>query len=170
MEHTLSPLDASVRPWRTATIVASAIAVVELLVIVVAGFALIGGSLGREARKAGVARAIAPDPANEAPKVNAAVEPRLPRTETSVIVLNGNGRTGAAAAAAERVRARGYIVGSVGNAPRSDYGRTVVMYRRPYKAEAIRLARDLRVKAVGPLDGLRPRDLLGAHVALVVSN
>jgi LytR cell envelope-related transcriptional attenuator len=169
VEHSLPPLEASVRPWRTATIVVATIAALELAVIVVGGFALVGDSLSRHARAAVLAR-VPPDPANEAPRVTAALKPELPRAETSVVVLNGNGRTGAAAAAAERVRTRGYLVGGVGNAPRSDYGRTVVMYRRAYRAEAIRLARDLHVKAVGPLDGLRPRDLLGAHVALVIGS
>ena len=170
MEHSLAPLEASVRPWRTATLVASAVAAVELIVILVAGVALLGKPLSREARDAAVARALAPKLPNEAPKVGAAATPKLARGETSVIVLNGNGRTGAAAMAAETVRARGYLVGTVGNAPRSDYGRSIVMYRRPYKAEAIRLARDLRVKRVGPLDGLRTRDLMGAHVAYIVGN
>ena len=42
------------------------------------------------------------------------------------------------------------------------------MYRKGYQAEGARLAKDLHVKIVGPLDGLRPADMLGAHVALVV--
>ena len=37
--------------------------------------------------------------------------------------------------------------------------------RRP---EALRLARDLGIRLVSPLDGLRPRDLLGAQLAVVV--
>jgi hypothetical protein len=43
------------------------------------------------------------------------------------------------------------------------------MYRPGYRGEALRLARDLRIKIVGPLDGLRIRDLMGAHVALVIA-
>ena len=170
MEHSLAPLEASIRPWRTATLVASAIAAVELVVLLVVGIALLGEPLSRQARDAAVARALAPKLSNEAPSVASATTPKLARGETSVIVLNGNGRTGAAAMAAQTVRTRGYIVGTVGNAPRSDYGRSIVMYRRPYRAEAIRLARDLRVKRVGPLDGLRARDLMGAHVAFIDGN
>jgi hypothetical protein len=56
----------------------------------------------------------------------------------------------------------------VGNATRSDYRRSVVMYRPGYAPEAARFARDLRVKIVSPLDGLRQRDLMGAHVAVVI--
>jgi hypothetical protein len=42
------------------------------------------------------------------------------------------------------------------------------MYRIGRRPEALRLARDLRIGLVSPLDGLRPRDLLGAQVAVVV--
>jgi hypothetical protein len=87
-----------------------------------------------------------------------------------VIVLNGNGRAGAAADSADAVRRFGYTIGTVGNAPRSDFTRTLVMYRRGYQPEAMRLAKDLKLKIVGPLDGLRPADMLGAHVALIVGS
>jgi hypothetical protein len=95
--------------------------------------------------------------------------PRLKRVDTSVMVLNGNGVPGAAHEAAARVRERGYSIGDVGNAKRTAYMRSVVMYRPGYRGEALRLARDLRIKIVGPLDGLRIRDLMGAHVALVIA-
>ena len=104
-------------------------------------------------------------PPHRAPVVGA---PKLARGETSVIVLNGNGRAGAAAASAEAVRRFGYTIGTVGNAPRSDFTRTLVMFRKGYQAEAARLAKDLDVKIVGPLDGLKTTDMLGAHVALIV--
>jgi hypothetical protein len=44
------------------------------------------------------------------------------------------------------------------------------MFRPGYRPEAVRLARDLKLKIVGPLDGLRPRDMMGAHVALIVGS
>jgi hypothetical protein len=44
----------------------------------------------------------------------------------------------------------------------------VVMYRPGYAAEGARLARDMRVRVVRPLDGMRPSQLLGAHVVLIV--
>ena len=44
------------------------------------------------------------------------------------------------------------------------------MFRPGYRPEAMRLAKDLKLKIVGPLDGLRPADMLGAHVALVVGD
>ena len=162
MEHSLPALQ-SARPWRTATLVVSALAVLELVVLVVAGLAL----LQRPVSKAAQERAFTPI-SSELRKRQAPGAPKLLRSETSVIVLNGNGRTGAASGTAERVRGRGYIVSSVGNANRTDYARSLVMYRRGYRAEAARLARDLQIKIVGPLDGLKRRDLLGAHLALIV--
>ena len=85
-----------------------------------------------------------------------------------MLVLNGNGIAGAAASTGELVRHKGYVVAAVGNAPRSDYRRSVVMYRPGYAPEAARFARDLSVKIVSPLDGLRLKDLMGAHVAVVL--
>jgi hypothetical protein len=82
------------------------------------------------------------------------------------MVLNGGGVSGAAHAAAQRVSAKGYQLGDIGNAARST-GRTVVMYRPGYEAEGRRLGRDLRVRIVRPLDGLRPAALLGAHLVLI---
>jgi hypothetical protein len=42
------------------------------------------------------------------------------------------------------------------------------MFRKGYRPEALRLGKDLGTKIVGPLDGLRGSDMMGAHVALVV--
>jgi hypothetical protein len=66
------------------------------------------------------------------------------------------------------VRARGYKIRKVGNAPRSGYGRSVVMYRSDYRPEALRLARDLRIALVSPLDGLRATSFAGAKLAVIV--
>jgi len=85
-----------------------------------------------------------------------------------VLVLNGNGRTGAAAAAASQVRSKGYRIGHVGNASRSDFGRSIVMYRPGFAGEGRRLAKDLGVKQVGPLDGMRAGDLRRAQVVFIL--
>ncbi|MBA3364720.1 MAG: LytR C-terminal domain-containing protein [Actinobacteria bacterium] len=168
VEHSLSRVETPVAPWRTATLVASAIAALELVVLVIAAVAL----LEQPVQKAAKARVFAPVKVTKSPPIGPTRGDvaRLSREQTSVIVLNGNGRTGAAATAADRVRARGYKIGTVGNAKRSDYSRTLVMYRRGHRGEAARLARDLRIKVIGPLDGISRRDLFGAHVALVVGN
>ena len=83
------------------------------------------------------------------------------------MVLNGNGLAGAAHAAADKVSARGYLVGNVGNAT-STTSRTLVMYRPGFAAEGARLARDLRIRLVRPLDGMRPAQLMGAHLVLII--
>jgi hypothetical protein len=165
------PAEALVRPWRTATLVASAVAAVELVLILVLGVALLGKPLSEKVRSAAQQRStgitVAPA-AKKKPKIGSSV-PRLARDETTVLVLNGNGVTGAAHEAAARVQSRGYAIGHVGNATRTDFMRSVVMYRPGYRGEALRLARDMRIKIVGPLDGLGVRDLMGAHVAVIVA-
>lgn len=164
MEHSLPQVGS---PWRTATLVASAVAAAELVILVVLGVALLAKPVSEHVRQAAEAKVFAP--VTPTPRAVAPVgQPKLARDATSVIVLNGSGRTGAAAASAARVRGLGYTIGTVGNAPRSDFARTIVMFRPGYRAEAVRLAADLKLKLVGPLDGLRGSDLLGAHLALIV--
>ncbi len=84
------------------------------------------------------------------------------------MVLNGNGRTGAAASAASRVRGRGYRIGTVGNAPSTDYARSFVMYKPGFAGEGHRLAKDLRVTQVGPLDGIRAAELGRAQLVFIL--
>lgn len=165
MEHSLPQVRS---PWRTATLVASAVAALELVLLVVLGIALLAEPVAQHVRKAAEQQVLAPVAKKKPAAKPAPGAPKLTRAETSVTVLNGNGRAGAAAEAADAVRRFGYTIGTVGNAPRTDVPKTVVMYRGGYRAEAARLAKDLNVKIVGPLDGLRPADLLGAHVALVL--
>jgi LytR cell envelope-related transcriptional attenuator len=157
-----------VRPWRTTAIVAAGVALLELLILLALATTLIGKSVSAHAKEAAEARATGiPTEAKVRPEPRKAT---LSRAETSVIVLNGNGVAGAAAASADRVKSRGYSVAATGNAARSDYGRSVVMYRPGRRPEAQRLARDLGIKLVGPLEGMRTKDLLGAHVALILGN
>jgi LytR cell envelope-related transcriptional attenuator len=169
--HPLPGFDA-VRPWRTATLVASAIAAGELVLLVLVGIALIGKPLSERADKAAAAKLAVPlpkKPTQGSPiKFTATKKPALTREATRVTVLNGNGQQGAAAAQAGRVRQHGYPIGAVGNAPKTDYTRTMVMYRGRFRPEAIRLAKDLGIKIVTPLDGLSAGALEGAHVAVVV--
>jgi hypothetical protein len=156
-------------PWRTATLVASAVAAAELVILIVVAVVLVAQPVSQHVRQAAEAKVFAP--VKPKPRTAAPVgEPKLSRAATSVIVLNGSGRSGAAAENAARVRGRGYTIGAVGNAPRSDFTRTLVMFRPGYRAEAVRLAADMKVKIVGPLDGLRAPDLLGAHLALIVGS
>lgn len=165
MEHALphpTPSGPGHHPWRTIAVVASGVAALELLVLTVVGIAVLAKPM---AKRAAVREANAA-PATKRPA--AAKRPILSRGAVSVTVLNGNGVSGAAAAEASRVRARGYKIGVVGNAPRGGYGRTVVMYRMGLNREGSRLAHDLGIGIASPLDGLRPRDLHGAELAVVL--
>jgi hypothetical protein len=162
--------DALVRPWRRATIVASLIAAVELVALVGAGALLLAKPLAHVVRKQAEVHALAPAKRSPAPLARTVLPtiPKLTRSQTRVLVLNGNGRTGAASAEADRLRGLGYMISGTGNAPRHDYASTVVMFRPGFHAEAQRLAHDLKLKIVGPLDGLRPSQLMGAHLVVLL--
>ena len=157
-------LRAMEQSWRNATIVVTVFAALELVALAGLATALVGNPLSRRL-KAEAASAAAPR-VRTAPAI-LPTKTTLARGQTSVIVLNGNGRPGAAAAAADRLRARGYVIGSVGNAPERS-ARSFVMYRPGYAAEAQRLARDLHLRRVAPLDGMRPSQLMGAHLVLII--
>jgi hypothetical protein len=166
----LAAPDSLVRPWRRATIVASLIAAVELVALLLAGVALIGKPLAHAVRRQAEVRAFAPAK-KDVPALARQVLPTIPklaRSQTDVLVLNGNGRNGAASEAAARIRGAGYLIAGTGNAPRHDYASTVVMFRPGFHAEALRLARDLRVRVVGPLDGMKTSQLMGAHLVVVL--
>jgi hypothetical protein len=169
MEPAASAIDL-VRPWRRATILASSVAALEFAVLLIVVAVALAKPLERHARKAAVAQAVSSLPAPSHRITAAPGKPRLTRAQTDVLVLNGNGRTGAAATEAIQVHRRGYMVAGTGNASRTDYVRSVVMYRSGFRAEAARLAHDLGIRTYGPLDGLRVRDLLGAHLALIVGD
>jgi LytR cell envelope-related transcriptional attenuator len=172
MEQSMSmpPTETLVRPWRTATLIASTVAALELVLILILGVALLGKPLSERMRDTAQQRSLGIETQVKAkPKIGSS-KPQLARGETSVIVLNGNGVSGAAHAVASQIESRGYSIGDVGNANRTDYTRSVVMYRPGYRGEAMRLARDLRIRIVGPLDGMRVRELMGAHVAVVVGS
>lgn len=173
MDHPLrlDRVELAVRPWRTATVLAALVAAVELVLLIVLGGALLAKPEPAARRSAPKAAATATTAAAKkaAPaRAAKAVPAELPRGKVRVVVLNGNGRQGAAAAAAARVSGRGYRIGVVGNAPRHDYPRSLVMYRRGFEGEGRRLARDLGVTVVGPLDGVRPAQLHGAHAVFIL--
>lgn len=173
MESASTP-EALVRPWRTATLVACSVAALELVLLLAIGIIVLGrplldhaqASAKRSAQGHKSKKVTAPsEPARRPERLG---PPQLTRARTEVIVLNGNGVTGAAAAEATAIRARGYRVKAVGNARRSSYARSVVVYRPGFKPEAARLARDVGIGKVSPLDGMHRSDLAGAHVAVIV--
>ena len=169
-------MEDAIRPWRRATLAASLLAAVELVLLLVAGAALLARPLARAVERRTGATAAArpaarPSPAPVAPRRPAARQPAAaarPRSAIRVLVLNGNGRTGAAHAEAARLSGLGYRIAGAADASRSDYATTLVMYRPGYRAEALRLARDLHVQAVGPLDGIPPARLGGGQLAVIL--
>jgi hypothetical protein len=183
MDHAYVRRQSVETPWRTAAIVAAGIAAVELFILVILGVAFGAKLTSDHAERAVVnattaAKLEAASPAatstdakkakTNTTKTNTAPTASLSRRRTSVIVLNGNGTPGAAAATAQQLRHFHYTVAATGNANRTDFARSLVMYRKGYEGEAIRLAHDLHIKRVTPLDGMKLRDLQGAHLALII--
>lgn len=171
MDVSLHHNDRLISPWRTAAFVAGAVAAIELLVLVVVGGALIAKpSAGTNARPVAKIQAAKAAQKASVAKAHRAAAPaaHLARGKVSVLVLNGNGRQGAAASTAARVSRRGYRIRGVANAPSSDFTRSLVMYRKGFEGEGRRLGRDLGIRIVGPLDGLRTSQLHGAHAVVVV--
>ena len=165
MEH--APALSAPFPWRTTTVVAGALALLELIALVAILLVHIGSGVASSRTQA--------DPAVHArPVVRATPAPRLrsvplrPRAKVRVLVLNGNGITGAASTAAARLEARGYRVGDATDAQRHDYASSMVMFVPGWAKEARRLARDVGVRMVGPVDGLRGPQLKGSKVVLLL--
>jgi hypothetical protein len=168
----LTAPDALIRPWRTATLIASLVAAIELVLLLGAGFLLLAKPLAHAMQKHAAATAFAPARKHTATPVSHKKAPiglpKLLRSETGVFVFNGNGRSGAASSEASKLSNLNYRVPGTGNAKRQDYATTVVMFKKGFQAEGVRLAHDMHVKIVGPLDGLKPSDLRGAQLAIVL--
>ena len=164
--------------------VAAAVAAFELVLLVLIALAFLGSAffgggestaVEQKVRTAAAGPKVAETPApaakkKENKKSGAASKPAatLSRAETSVMVLNGNGIDGAAAQATEQIRRFPYLITGTGNAPRTDFERSLVMYRPGFRREAVRFARDLGIGRVAPLDGMRASDLQGAKLALII--
>jgi hypothetical protein len=170
VDHPLPAPDALVRPWRTAAYVAVAVAAVELVMLLLIGGGKLVGFVSDRVELAAQKHVLAGPKSRARPvahhKALAPVAKR-PRHKLAVLVLNGNGRTGAAATAAARVHGRGYRIGAVTNAPRQ-VPRSIVMYRPGFAGEGKRLGRDLGVRLVTPLDGMRVRDLGRSQLVFIL--
>ena len=171
--------DQLIRPWKTATLVASLLAAAELVLLLVAGAVLIAKPLAHAVQHH-AAQVAAAKPAKHhavaAHKHHAVVPVHRrhvvvkahPRAAMRVLVLNGNGRNGAAHAEASRLQSLGYRISGAADAKRHDYATTLVMYSPGYRSEGLRLARDLGVHAVGPLDGVAHKTLAGGQLAVIL--
>jgi hypothetical protein len=166
LDHSLArPFELGARDWRKLTIVLGAVAAVEAIVLLVLAVVLIVPSVSHHLRSTATDNAL---PKGATGPHTPAGRAKLSPTQTPVMVLNGNGRSGAAATTARTVRSLGYKLGPVGNAPRMDYPVSLVMYRPGMRPEAFKFAKKAHVRAVGPLDGIRLRKLGSAKLVYIV--
>lgn len=175
MDAPLTPTDALIRPWRLATLAASLIAGIELIALVLLSFMLLAKPLTHALQHhatatadAAIAKKLHTAPAHKLVKPPPVGVAKIPRSHVSVLVLNGNGRAGVAHLEAAKLQHLGYRIGGAANAKRSDYATTVVMFRHGFVAEGHRLARDLHVSVVGPLDGMTTSQLHGAQLVVLL--
>ena len=157
MEH-VHPLDRPF-PWRAAALAAAAVALFELTALL----ALAGARLFHVHHAAVQTR-----PAPGTGRVSREhVRPLRPRSRISVLVLNGNGVSGAAGAEATRLLGQGYRHAVPSDAP-STYAQSVVLFRPGWQREAQRLARDVGIGAATPLDVRLPASERGYQVVLIL--
>jgi hypothetical protein len=157
-------------PWRTAALVAGALAAFELFALIAIGAVHLVPSKRAHAAKTGASSTLTQRAASVRNVPKAPRHPLRPRRGVRVLVLNGNGVSGAASSAAQRLEAEGYRVGGAGNAPRHDYARSMVMFVPGWLKEARRLARDTGVRLVAPLDGLGRSQLRGSKIVLLLGS
>jgi hypothetical protein len=164
-----------VRPWRRATVVATLIAAIELVLLIVCAAVIVARPLAHAVQRHAVSQARKtvfnpPAPVRRALAHQKAAPPKPTHTreQTKVLVLNGNGRTGVAHAEAVKLQALGYGIAGAADAHRHDYATSIVMYRPGFRSEGVRLAHDLHLAVVGPLDGVSPSALQGGELAVVL--
>ena len=157
MEH-VHPLERPF-PWRAAALAAAAVALVELTVLL----ALAGSRLFHVHHAAVQTR-----PVQATGRVSREhVQPLRPRSRISVLVLNGNGVSGAAGSEATQLLRKGYRHAVPSDAP-STYAQSVVLFRPGWQREAQRLARDAGIGAATPLDVRLPGSERGYQVVLIL--
>lgn len=167
MDHSVAlPLDLSVRNRRRLAVVFAAVALIgTIALLAVAVIHFVPSAKAHGDKTASAAATIPPGAIGpHTPAGRATLSP----AQTPVMVLNGNGRSGAAAATAHTVRQLGYRLGLVGNAPRMDYPVSLVMYRPGLRADALKFAKAVHVQVVGPMNGIRPGKLGRAKLVYIV--
>ena len=181
VEHLSEPF-----PWRTATLVASALAALELIGLVLVGAFVLAHPFRHTAKQAAtttpattatvvhhaakpvVHHHVVPIPAKDRFAVSS--HPLRPRGRVRVLVLNGNGVQGAAHVEAAHLQSLGYRIGGAANAPTHRYSQSMVMYVPGYAKEARRLARDTGIRMVAPLDGLTPSTLSASKLVVLLGS
>ena len=143
-----------------------AVAALELVALLVVGATHLASATHKASAAAATTVAHSRPPVPPPPPSH----PLRPRAKVSVLVLNGNGRSGAAGEEATMLGTLGYRIGGAENAPRHDYARSMVMYVPGWVKEARRLGRDAGIRLVAPLDGLSPRQLRASRVVLLLGS
>lgn len=170
-------------PWRTATLIASAVATIELLGLIVVGAFVLAHPFRHAAKhttttaaKATTVQRVTPVHRHVVPvpaKVRVAAIPSHPlraRGHVRVLVLNANGVQGAAHAEAARLQSLGYPIGGAANAPTHHYAQSMVMFVPGYLKEARRLAHDVGIRLVAPVDGLTPSTLSASRLVVLLGS
>ena len=178
-EHFTQPF-----PWRTATLLATAVAAVELIGLVTIGAlhyshvfrqvstspqAVVAPTHAHHTTTTPVHRNVVPVPAKDRVTIVPTHGVRA-RSQVRVLVLNANGVAGAAHAEAARLQSLGYPIGGAANAPSHHYAQSMVMYVPGYSKEARRLAHDTHIELVAPVDGLTPSTLGGSRLVVLLGS
>jgi hypothetical protein len=139
-------------PWRVLALTASVVALAA------------GSVIALVDRPAGTRPVAATGHVSKGP----ALPPLRPRFRISVLVLNGNGASGAAGTTASRLLGRGYHSAAATNAANDAYATSLVLYRPGWEREAQRLAEDAGVKVVAALDGALPAGSARDQLVLIL--
>jgi hypothetical protein len=156
-------------PWRTATIAVGVVATIELVALIGIGATRLAAPLRAHVVAPATHVATSSTPQRHVRSVaSIPSHPLRLRAKLSVLVLNGNGVSGAAGSEATSLRTLGYGSSRSEDAPRHDYARSMVLYVPGYVQEARRLARDARLRVVAPVDGIRNAALKGSQLVVVL--
>jgi LytR cell envelope-related transcriptional attenuator len=149
-------------PWRAAALAAAAVAVAEL-----AALLALAGIRVLDVHHAGAVRPTQTRPAPDTGQGPKRKAPLRSRSNVSVLVLNGNGVSGAAGTEASALLARGYRHAVPRDASQT-YASSLVLFRRGWQGEAQRLAHDAGIRSVAPLDGRLPSTDAGYRLVLIL--
>lgn len=92
---------------------------------------------------------------------------RIKPSEIEVTVLNGTAVPGLASTFGDKIEGKGFTLGAVTNSE-SSFADSVVMFKRGHKAEAKRVAAQLQIAKLRPMNGEVASVAAGADVAVIV--
>ncbi|HET9676270.1 MAG TPA: LytR C-terminal domain-containing protein, partial [Solirubrobacterales bacterium] len=92
---------------------------------------------------------------------------KIKPSEIEVSVLNGTAVPGLAATFGDKVEAKGFELGAVTNSS-SSFSESVVMFKTGHKPEARKVAKQMQIKKLQPMNGEIESVSAGATVAVIV--